>query len=174
MPIKFTQILLRIQGICGTKIYFSDFNILLQAYTYTLPRPADGTIVFFSILERLIWEVCNFFMNLESVRIQALGSEIVAKSRFRPPAFVYNNKRPVILSFLSFRECEIINRLLKHLVSKNRLHISEPTFTLRQTKEFSERKRGNLGKVFKSKRHFYSLLFCSVQDIIVGTMQKGF
>ena len=93
---------------------------------------------------------------------------------FRPPAFVYNNKRPVILSFLSFRKSEIINRLLKHLVSKNRLHISEPTFTLRQTKEFSERKRGNLGKVFKSKRHFYSLLFCSVQDIIVGTMQKGF
>ena len=37
-------------------------------------------LVFFSILERLIWEVCNFFMILEGVRIQALGSEIVEKS----------------------------------------------------------------------------------------------
>ena len=45
---------------------------------------------------------------------------------FRPPDFVYNKKRPVILSF-SFREYEIINRLLKHLVSKNRLHIDPET-----------------------------------------------
>ena len=92
---------------------------------------------------------------------------------FRPPDFVYNNKRPVILSF-SFREYEIINRLLKHLASKNRFLISRPTLTLRQALEFSERKRGNLGKFFKSKKAFLLLLFCSVQDIIVGAMIKGF
>ena len=76
---------------------------------------------------------------------------------FRPPDFVYNNKRPVnvILSF-SFRVYEIINRLLKHLVSKNRFHISGPTLTLRQALEFSERKRENLGKVFKPEKSIFT------------------
>ena len=84
-----------------------------------------------------------------------LGAKLWQKP-FRPPAFVYNNKRPVILSFLSFRKCEIINRLLKHLVSKNRLHISEPTFTL-NIGVFREEKR-EFRQSFSVKKAFLLLL----------------
>ena len=86
---------------------FTDFNILgiNQYFAATLTA-----VVFFSILYDA--SICSFFMKLffliQGVTLYrpALGNEMDEWNHglsFRRPAFVYNNKKPVNLSFLSFR-----------------------------------------------------------------------
>ena len=89
------------------------FTLVISTYYYrhipTLCREVDRTSVLSSVFFTMhLFAICSWvysFLYIAYFSVLALGNEIEEWNHglpFRRPAFVYNNKRPVILPFLSF------------------------------------------------------------------------